>query len=323
MNAPTISVVIPTRNPDPGRLGEVLAALRIQTFPAESCEICLVDNASNPALVAGDLDRSGRLRVAREETPGLLAARLCGLKHTTGRFVVFIDDDTVPAPDFVSAAVTFMDAHPQIGTAGGKILPRYAMPPPVWLESFAWLLALRDNGPAPLEWSAKSGTPLPPWTPIGAGLLVRRAALVPGYLRHVAAHAAEIGRISWRGQGAGGVEDKDLVLHCLRAGWSTGYNPAMVLTHIIPSQRMQLAYFEKLLPPMEKMWAQTLQAHGFETRAPIPPWTVPLRRAKAWAVFQAWRSPVHRLRWLESCGYLEGLAANYRQPVRYAQPDAT
>jgi cellulose synthase/poly-beta-1,6-N-acetylglucosamine synthase-like glycosyltransferase len=301
-----------------------LDALSQQVLPAgASAEICLVDNGSTPALTGGELGNHGWLRIVREERPGLLAARLCGLRHTTGPYLVFIDDDTVPAPDFLSQAITFMEAHPKMGTAGGKILPRYQTAPPPWLEAFAWLLALRDNGPDPLEWSVQSGAALPNWTPIGAGLLVRRTALVPGYLNHVAAHAAEIERISWRGQGAGGVEDKDLVLHCLRAGWSTGYAPQMMLTHIIPPQRMSLAYFEKLLPPLETMWAQTLHAHGFESHRPIHPATLPLRKIKAWLVFQAWRSPVHRLRWLESCGYLDGLAANHRRPVRYDKPDAT
>lgn len=315
MTAPAISVILPTRNPERSRLDEVLVALRRQTLPNNSRELCVVDNGSTPALDAATLD--GGLQVVREERPGLLAARLCGLHHTTGRYLVFIDDDTVPEPEFLSAAVAFMDTHPRVGTAGGKILPRYLAPPPPWLDPFAWLLALRDNGPETRLWSVGNGGGLPNWTPIGAGLLVRRAALVPSYLRHVEAHAAEIERISWRGQGVGGVEDKDLVLHCLRSGWATGYAPNMVLHHIIPAHRMQLKYFEKILPVLEKMWAQTLHAHGFESHAPIHPATLPLRKLKAWFAFRAWRSPGHRLRWLESCGYLEGLAANHRQPTRY------
>lgn len=318
MNEPLISVIIPTRNPDRTRLGEVLGALRGQDIPAGAAEVCVIDNASTPALAATDLGPAGSLRVVREEQPGLLAARLCGLHHTTGRYLVFIDDDTVPERNFLSAAVAFMDAHPRAGTAGGKILPRYLADPPEWIGSISWLLALRDNGPTPLEWSIRDGTPLPAWTPIGAGLLARRTALIPGYTDHVTRNAGLIERLSWRGQGAGGVEDKDLVLHCLRAGWSTGYEPAMVLTHIIPAGRLQLAYFQKLLPAVEKMWAQTLHAHGFESHPPIHPATLPLRMFKAWFAFRAWRSPAHRLRWLESCGYLEGLAANHRHNFRYS-----
>jgi len=317
MTVPAISVVIPTRNPDRDRLHEVLAALTAQRLPAENWEVCVVDNGSSPAISAADIGAVENFSVVREETPGLLAARLCGLHGSRGRYVVFIDDDTVPDRDFLVAAVAFMDAHPAVGTAGGRIVPRYLGETPPWIDTVSWLLALRDNGPAPLEWSVRDGTPFPHWTPIGAGLLVRRAALVPGYLRHVEANAAAIARLSWRGQGAGGVEDKDLVLYTLRAGWSTAYVPGMMLTHIIPASRLQLSYFEKLLPAVQQMWAQTLHAHGFENRPPIHPATLWPRKIKAWFAFRAWRSPSHKLNWLASCGFLQGLARNSVLRIRY------
>lgn len=318
MSSPALSVVIPTRNPHRERLREVLAALERQTAPADAFELCIVDNGSTPALDRSEFPEfTKHFAIVREEKPGLLAARLRGIGSTSGRYLVFIDDDTVPDANFVAAAIEFLDARPRIGTAGGKILPRYLAPPPEWIDTIVWLLAIRDNGPLPLEWSASDGGALPNWTPIGAGLLARRAALDPAYLRHVAAHAGQIERISWFGQGAGGVEDKDLVLHSLRAGWATGYCPAMVLTHIIPAQRLQLGYFEKLLPKVQEMWMRTVHAHGFAWLAPVAPWSLPLRKAKAWWSFRAWRSPAHRLRWLASCGCLDGLAAIHRDPVTY------
>jgi len=316
MTPPTISVVIATRNPDSERLREVLAALFQQDLPVKQSEICVVDNGSDPPLRSGDFEESAKLRVVREERPGLLAARLCGLAHTKGHYIVFIDDDTVANHHFLKAAVAFMEAHPQVGVAGGKIVPRYIGQPPEWMEAFTWALALRDNGPHVLEWNLSSGTNLPSWTPIGAGLLVRRAAVEPNYLLHVQTHESQIERISWRGQGVGGVEDKDMVLHCLRAGWSIGYSPEMMITHIIPPSRMEFAYFVRILPALGKMWAQTLHAHGFEIYPPIHPWSLPLRKLKAWILFRAWRCPANKLRWLESCGYLDGLAANCHA-IRY------
>lgn len=320
MTALAISVVIPTRNPDRARLQEVLGALQAQTLASDRWEVCLVDNGSTPPLRRESFAAPASLRIVREERPGLLAARAAGIRATTGRHLVFIDDDTVPASDFLALAVAFMDAQPEVGTAGGRILPRYLSPPHAWIDVVAWLLALRDNGPEPLRWSADQGGQLPCWTPIGAGLLARRTALVPGYLSHVETHAADIARISWQGQGAGGVEDKDLVLHCLRAGWATAYIPELVLHHIIPAERLTLAYFEKLLPTVQRLWVQTAFAHGFELRPLVHPRTLVLRKAKAWFVFQAWRSPAHRLRWLASCGQLDGLAACRRLPIRYPVP---
>jgi len=321
MNPPKISVILPTRNPDRVRLAEVLAALARQTLPPDQWDVCIVDNGSSAPLAAPDLAACSRARVVREERPGLLAARLAGLRGTAGELVVFIDDDTVPAPGFLAAAVGFMASRPRLGTAGGRILPRYLAPTPPWLDRMAWLLALRDNGPEPLEWALSDGRPLPNWTPIGAGLLLRRTA-GDAYLLHVQRNREFIERISWRGQGAGGVEDKDIVLCCLRAGWSTGYGPDLVLEHIIPPGRLSLAYFEKLLPGSQRLWARTLLAHRLCDHRPVPPATLALRKGKAWFAFRAWRSPADRLGWLASCGFLDGLADHYRDPVDYGPPAA-
>lgn len=315
-----ISVVLPTRNPHRGRLDEVLAALARQTLPAPQWELCVIDNGSSPPLAPGDFAVSFARRIVREPRAGLLWARRRGIEETRGDYLVFIDDDTIPDAGFLAAAVAFMDAHPRAGTAGGRIDPRFETAPPPWIDSVAWLLALRNNGSESLEWSTESHTPFPYWTPIGAGLLARRAALVPGYLDHVGQNAATIERISWAGQGAGGTEDKDLVLHTLRAGWSTGYSPAMRLTHLVPGNRLQASYFETLLPRVQALWAQTQYAHGFAPRPPIHPATLPFRIAKAWLVLRAWQSPERRFGWLAMRGYLAGLAACHRHAVRYADP---
>lgn len=314
---PRISVVLPARNPHRGRLAEVVAGLAAQSLPAAQWEFCLVDNGSVPALQIEEIaGLAAATRVVAEPRAGLLWARLVGLHATRGEYVVFIDDDTVPDENFLAAAVAFMDARPRVGTAGGKIAGRFEATPPAWIKDALWCLALRDSGERPLEWSLGDGG-FPAWTPIGAGLLTRRAALMPAYTSHVASHAAAIEKNSWVGQGAGGVEDKDLVLLCLRAGWSTGYAPEMKLTHIIPSGRLELAYFERLIPRLERIWMRTLHAHGMDVFPPIHPATLWLRQAKAWVAFRAWRSPAERLAWCSALGRLRGLADNYGNHERY------
>lgn len=320
MTTPRLSVVIPTRNPHRGRLAEVLAGLNRQTLPAAQWEFCLVDNGSSPALLAEDLARlTVAAHIVREEEPGLIAARLRGIAATCGEFLLFIDDDTIPADDLLAEAVAFMETHPHVGTAGGKITPRFETSPPAWLNGAEWCLALRDNGEKSLEWFLGPEA-IPFWTPIGAGLLARRAALVPGYSAHVASHRAAIMNNSWHGQGCGGVEDKDLVLHCLRAGWSVAYAPRMVLTHIIPSSRLNRSKLERLIPTLERMWMRTLHAHGLDLFPPIHPATLWPRQIKAWFAMRAWRTSTARFQWLSSCGRLRGLADNYRSVPRYAAP---
>jgi hypothetical protein len=314
-----LSVVIPTRNPNLARLHEVLRALACQEFPLEQYEVCVVDNGSDSAVQAVQI-LGLNVRVVREEASGLLWARLRGISSTSGPVIAFIDDDTVPDAHFVGTAARVMESDLELGTCGGKIHPRFLAAPPAWIDSVSWALALRDNGSDPLRWSADSGGEFPFWTPIGAGLIVRREAVVPDYIDHVKRHYQQILQISWKGQGCGGVEDKDLVLFTLRSGWATGYSPELILTHIIPPERLTEEYFGRLLPALGSMWMKTLHAHGLGERPPIPLWAVPLRKAKAWVSLRAWRSPRARLAWISACGKFDGLAANHSAVKVYPPP---
>src|SRR5207244_4472638 len=77
---PLVSVVLPTHNPNPGRLRRTLAGLAAQTLPSDKWEAVLIDNASSPP-VATDLLRStlpAAGRVMTEPQPGLSFARQRG-----------------------------------------------------------------------------------------------------------------------------------------------------------------------------------------------------------------------------------------------------
>lgn len=312
-----LSVVIPTRNPNQSQFDRVLRAIAAQERLPSDWELLILDNGSEPPVTVPTV--AVPVRVIREPSPGLFHARRTALMHCRGEVVVFLDDDTAPAAGSLAAVLEFMRAHADVGVAGGRINPDFATPPPEWLETCAWALALRDWGDTPLHWRARAGDSLPPWSPIGAGLVVRNSA-IPAYLAHATRYAAHIERLSWKGQGVGGTEDKDLVLCLLRAGWSMAYIPTHVIYHHIPAGRLEFAYFERLLPALQRLWMRTLVAHGFCQHAPVHPWTVPLRSLKAWFVFRAWRGPRERLTWQAARGGIAGLAAAYRDHFKYDLP---
>ena len=74
-----ISVVLPTHNPDLGRLRRTLDALVGQSLPRSSWELLVVDNASSPPLSSTEIDAIGG-RLVLEPTPGLTPARLAGIR---------------------------------------------------------------------------------------------------------------------------------------------------------------------------------------------------------------------------------------------------
>src|SRR4051812_42008996 len=108
-----LTLILPTRNPHPGRLARTLAGIAAQTLGREHWELILVDNGSQPPLAPALLAPvPGNVRIVREPRAGLTPARLRGIAEARGQLLVFVDDDNVLAPGFLSAAVTRFAALP-------------------------------------------------------------------------------------------------------------------------------------------------------------------------------------------------------------------
>lgn len=307
---PSLSVIIPTHSPDSGRLRRTLRSLRDQTLPATDWETVLVDNAStspvDPAAYADD--SPANLRVVCEPTLGLSHARRRGFTSALGAFIILVDDDNLLSSDYLTRTLARFDAHPKIGALGGVIRPEFEREPAAWQREFFPLLALRDLGPDPVMSGIRppgaTRDTYPPCAPVGAGMALRRSA-VQAWLDH-ASHTALTDR---RGKELTSGGDNDIVIALLRAGWDVGYFPDLALTHLIPASRLAPAYLARLNRGIQKSWMQVLLSHGLSTWSPIPGWTVPLRRLKAWFTYRAWSGPAAHIRWQGACGHFEGRVA--------------
>jgi GT2 family glycosyltransferase len=117
---PLASVVIVTYN-TPGRiLAANLQALARQTVSA--FETIIVDNSDRKDIEP--LIRAYPVRYLKlRENFGLSLARNVGARHAGGEIVIFLDDDAIPARDFVEQ---HLQAHQRPGIAGlrGKARPR-------------------------------------------------------------------------------------------------------------------------------------------------------------------------------------------------------
>lgn len=299
-----VTVVIPTYNPDPSRFGQTLQGLARQKLPRPQWEILIVDNASNAEIgtPAGDLP----CRIVREQKPGLTSARKAGLRHAAGEIVVFVDDDNVLAPDYLEQTLAAFARLPRVGALGGKSLPSFETEPPAWASEFVSLLALRDLGDSELVSnglrSANATTNVyPKFAPQGAGMAVRREAIQPWF--------ESSSRLTDRcGADLTSSGDNDIVFSIMEAGWEVAYLPQLVLTHLIPAARLTPDYLARLNRGIQKSWIQVLRTHNACPWPPVPPWTIPMRKAKAWFVHRAWTSPAARIRWQGACGHFEGRA---------------
>lgn len=302
------SVLLPTRNPHPGRLSRTLAGLRAQTLPPTQWELILVDNGSQESIASRfDASWHPQARLIREDEAGLTPARLRGIAEAAAPLLVFVDDDNVLAPDYLERASALFARHSELGTAGGKVLPEFEATPPPWMQEFFGLLALRDFGDTPLVQPGERDARWPDFAPVGAGLCVRRS--------FARTYADALGRdpsrrtLDRRGRSLGSGGDNDLVFTALQAGGSAGYFPELRLTHLIPANRLETSYLARLNRQASRTWIMVLRVHGQCPWPRIPSWTVPLRQARAWWRLRAWRSPAHRIRWRGACGQFAGQAA--------------
>ena len=293
---PMISVIVPTRNPDAGRLQRTLDGLAAQSLARDRWELIVVDNGGSPAL-PGTHPPVANLggRIVSEPTAGLTRARLRGLQESHGEVLVFVDDDNVLAPHFLEKAEEIFARLPRLGAGGGPIHPEFEIPIAEWTREFFPLLALRDLGNAELIAAGGSAASWPAYAPVGAGLCVRRAAAE----NYAAALAADPTRLSLdrAGQSLASGGDNDLVFTALHGGWDVGYFPALALTHLIPAARLAPDYLGRLNEAVQRTWVRVLALHGVCPWPPIPRWTVSLRSARAWCRESAWRSAAHRIRW--------------------------
>ena len=121
MNAPRewprVSVVVPCRN-DAASLPLVLAALERQTYPRDKAQILVVDNGSTDG--SWEAAQAFSVECLREPIRSAYRARNRGIAAATGEYLLFLDADTVPGPEWIAELV---DAAQAAGSelAGGRI----------------------------------------------------------------------------------------------------------------------------------------------------------------------------------------------------------
>ncbi|TFF40864.1 glycosyltransferase [Mucilaginibacter psychrotolerans] len=298
----SISVIIPTYNPNRDRLNKTLVALKAQTLALTQWELIIVDNNSTPPVKA-DLSWHPDAIILREPMQGLTYARLRGFNAAKNSLLVMVDDDNLLDENYLQNATTIFGNQAGLGAIGGKSLPEFEITPPSWLKEFYGSLALRDMGHETHIQSWQNN--YPQYGPIGAGMAIRKEALA-SYMKKAQSQQNMITDRTGTSLASGG--DNDIVLELLRSGWLVGYFPQLVLHHIIPKERMEVAYLAKLLNNTNHSWIKLLHSHGINPWKKIPGWTVPLRKVKGWFVHNAFAGKVNYIKWRGYCGTTDALA---------------
>lgn len=233
-----LSVVICTHNPREDFLQRVILGLKAQTLTDTHWELLLVDNGSKIPIAGWvNLSWHPHARHIHEGELGLTPARLRGIKESAADVLVFVDDDTVLAPDYLAQALVVGEQWPFVGAWGGSVIPEYEVPLPAWVGDQAWRLT--DIRVTEDVWSNLRDSFAT--YPVGAGMCIRRS-VANRYVDWCGA-SQKSSSLDRSGKGLGGYGDMDLCQCAMDIGLGTGRSTRLKLTHLIPKERLTLDYF--------------------------------------------------------------------------------
>ncbi|MEH1907822.1 hormogonium polysaccharide biosynthesis glycosyltransferase HpsE [Nostoc sp.] len=230
------TVAIPTYN-GRNRLPQLLDLLLEQTGVEDlNWEIIIVDNNSsdNTAELIQDYQKSCNnnfpLKYFLETKQGAAFARLRAVREAGSQLIGFLDDDVLPALDWVAQAVAFGKQYPHAGAYGGQVHAEYAVKPPENFERIQAFLAVTEHGPNPHLFDADNLR-----LPAGAALVVRKQV----WCENVPQRPTLSGKLPGiLVQG----DDYEPLLYIHYAGWQIWYNPTMHSYHQIPHWRLEKDY---------------------------------------------------------------------------------
>jgi glycosyltransferase involved in cell wall biosynthesis len=262
-----ISVVICSHNPRREYFQRVLDALQAQTFSTTNWELLLIDNASSEPLNAVyNLDWHPHYRYVREEKLGTMYARLRGIQESQGELIIYVDDDNVLSPDYLSQAHGISEQYPLLGAWGGQVYGEYEREPEAWARPLLPLLAISQ-----VERDQWSNLNQPETLPVGAGMCFRQS-VAQKYVELVVADPRRFS-LGQRGTLLLRCEDFDIALSALDIGLGLGQFQRLKLTHLIPAGRLNESYFLNLVTGI--VYSRTL----LNAIRGVEPEKVPLRRA--------------------------------------------
>jgi len=106
-----VSVIIPTYNRWP------MVCEAIESVLCQSCrdfELVVVDDGSGDGTEEKLRRYGSRVRLLSQPTRGVAAARNVGAKHSTGKYLAFLDSDDLWKPKKLEIQAAFMESHSEV-----------------------------------------------------------------------------------------------------------------------------------------------------------------------------------------------------------------
>ncbi len=231
-----LTVAIPTYN-GATRLPQVLDKLRSQTGTETiNWEILIIDNNSkdNTAEIIQNYQQNSLnsvpIKYYLETQQGVAFARKRAIKESQAPIIAFLDDDNLPALDWVQNAYQFAQEHPKAGAYASQVEGNYEIEPPKNFERIAGFFGITKRGDQPSCYEPKNKL-LPP----ALALVVRKQA----WCESVPEETFLTGPV---GDNRLASEDIEAMVYLQNKGWEIWYSPALKTYHQIPASRLERNY---------------------------------------------------------------------------------
>ena len=232
-----ISIIICTYNGKLKLEETLLAILKLKaTF---SWELLVVDNASTDGTAAFTSsflrDSTIDFRILHEADPGLIKARLCGLRASKYDVLLYCDDDNTLDINYMQIGYDLMKSNPIIGALGGCGTPVFENKKPEWFDKYGHSFAVgsqaANDGPIS-EYPAEL---------YGAGAFFRKEVLLQFLDK-----GFKSGLSGRTGNNLVSGEDVEWCYLMQLAGHQIWYDHRLVFTHSMPQGRMNWEYYLRL-----------------------------------------------------------------------------
>lgn len=208
-------------------------------------EVLIVDNAStdNTSELATYLwenskkENSPQFKIIKEFTPGLSAARMCGINNSSFDFLLFCDDDNWLSENYLFEALSIMKDNLNTGVIGGYGKPVFEeQEPPYFWKNQYHTLAIGS------QYSEEGNITNTRKVVYGAGMIVNKNAFIE-LINKYQFEFQSTGRI---GLSLASSEDHELCLAIRMIGYEILWYKKLQFYHYIPKNRTEINYYKKL-----------------------------------------------------------------------------
>lgn len=235
-----LSIVICTYNPLSKHFNQVIDCIG-KAIENETVDCIIVDNSSVPEIRSRkDIRIPPWARVIREMKSGQIYARIAGARESRSDWIIYVDDDNLLAPNFISAAREYILNFPNAGVFTSSISPVYETEPESWTRKYTQFLAISSH-----KTDVESGDPFGGTLPIGAGMIVKKEVM-DAYEIELETEPAfqNLGRTD---ESLLSGDDTHIGLIAMKLKRTCVLCKNLHVKHLIPNNRLELEYIRKIV----------------------------------------------------------------------------